>query len=141
MLVGTGIGLSETITNDAILAAAPAERAGSASAVSETAYEIGAVLGTAVLGSVLAAVYRGGVAVPSSVGPVLAGSARETLGGAVAAADHLPAGLAATLTASARAAFVAGTHVTSLVGAAVLVAVAAAVALGLRPRPLSGTRR
>ena len=41
VLVGAGIGLSETLTNDAILASAPAQRAGSASAVSETAYEAG----------------------------------------------------------------------------------------------------
>jgi MFS transporter, DHA2 family, multidrug resistance protein len=56
VLIGGGIGLSETIANDAILADVPADRAGSASAVSETAYELGAVLGTAVLGSVLTAV-------------------------------------------------------------------------------------
>ncbi|WP_181782027.1 MFS transporter, partial [Pseudonocardia pini] len=63
VLIGAGIGLSETITNDAILAAAPADRAGAASAVSETAYELGAVLGTAILGSVLSAVYRAAVVV------------------------------------------------------------------------------
>ena len=57
VLIGAGIGLSETLTNDAILASAPPQRAGSASAVSETAYEVGAVLGTAVLGSVLGAAY------------------------------------------------------------------------------------
>ena len=89
VLIGAGIGLSETLTNDAILASAPAQRAGSASAVSETAYEVGAVLGTAVLGSVLGAAYARALDVPSSIGPVFAHDARETLGGAVALAGRI----------------------------------------------------
>ena len=89
VLIGAGIGLSETLTNDAILASAPAQRAGSASAVSETAYELGAVLGTAVLGSVLGAAYARALDVPSSIGPVFAHDARETLGGAVALAGRI----------------------------------------------------
>lgn len=134
VLVGAGIGLSETITNDAILSAVPADRAGSASAVSETAYEIGAVLGTAVLGSVVAAVYRDGVRVPGGIGPTWADSARETLAGATGTADRIGGADGAALLASARAAFDAGVGVTALVGAGVLVAVAVLVVVGLRPR-------
>jgi DHA2 family multidrug resistance protein-like MFS transporter len=134
VLVGAGIGLSETVTNDAILAAAPAERAGSASAVSETAYEIGAVLGTAVLGSVLTAVYRGAVTVPASVEPAAAAVARETLGGAVGAAGRLGGSEAGALLASARAAFMVAMDVTALAGAGALVVVAVAVLVGLRRR-------
>jgi DHA2 family multidrug resistance protein-like MFS transporter len=132
VLVGAGIGLSETVTNDAILAAAPPDRAGSASAVSETAYEIGAVLGTAVLGSVLSAAYRGAVEVPGSVGPAPAAAARETLGGAVDLAQRLTGAPATELLASARAAFTGAIGTTALVGAAVLVLVALTVATGLR---------
>lgn len=133
VLVGAGIGLSETITNDAILAAAPPDRAGSASAVSETAYEIGAVLGTAVLGSVLAAVYSAAVVVPTGVGPGRASAARETLGGAVGTADRIGGVDGSALLDSARTAFTAGVEVTAVVGAGVLVAVAVAVVAGLRP--------
>jgi DHA2 family multidrug resistance protein-like MFS transporter len=132
VLVGAGIGLSETVTNDAILAAAPADRAGAASAVSETAYEIGAVLGTAVLGSVLSAVYRAGVEVPSSVGPTYAATARETLGGAVGVAQRLTGVPAAELLSSARVAFTGAVGVTALSGVAVLVLVALTVFTGLR---------
>jgi MFS transporter, DHA2 family, multidrug resistance protein len=136
VLVGAGIGLSETVTNDAILAAAPADRAGSASAVSETAYEIGAVLGTAVLGSVLSAAYRAAVDVPTSVGPTYAAAARETLGGAVGIAQRLTGAPAAELLASARAAFTGAVGTTALTGATVLVLVALTVLAGLsRPRP------
>jgi len=131
VLVGAGIGLSETITNDAILAAAPADRAGAASAVSETAYEIGAVLGTAVLGSVLSAAYRGGVDVPSSVGPTYAATARETLGGAVGVAHRLTGAPAAELLDSARAAFTGAVGITVLTGTAVLLLVALTVFAGL----------
>lgn len=138
VLVGAGIGLSETIANDAILSAAPAERAGAAGAVSETAYEIGAVFGTAVLGSVLAAVYRAQVDVPVAAGFVNGEPARETLGGAVSVAAHLTGAPADTLMASARSAFVDGLHVTALSAALVLVVVAVVVARGLRPR--SGRR-
>jgi MFS transporter, DHA2 family, multidrug resistance protein len=134
ILVGAGIGLSETITNDAILAAAPPDRAGSAAAVSETAYEIGAVLGTAVLGSVLTAVYRGTVEVPTSIAPGDAHAARETLGGAVGTAARLSGQEGQALLASARDAFVTGIDVTALVGALTLAAVALVVVLGLRSR-------
>jgi DHA2 family multidrug resistance protein-like MFS transporter len=134
VLVGAGIGLSETLTNDAILAAAPAERAGSASAVSETAYEMGAVLGTAVLGSVLGSAYAAALAVPTSIGPVFAQDARETLGGAVALSARVGGGEGGKLLDAATAAFTHGAVVTSAVAAAVLVGVAATVVVGLRRR-------
>src|SRR5699024_7748702 len=55
---GAGVGAAETLTNHLILSAVPAEKAGAASATSETAYETGAVRGTAVLGSLLNLAYR-----------------------------------------------------------------------------------
>jgi DHA2 family multidrug resistance protein-like MFS transporter len=134
VLVGAGIGLSETITNDAILSAAPPDRAGAASAVSETAYEIGAVLGTAVLGSVLSAVYRAGVEVPSSVGPTYAAAAHETLGGAVGVVQRLTGAPADELLSSARAAFTGAVGVTALTGATICVLVALTVFTGLARR-------
>ncbi|MHA6797201.1 MFS transporter [Pseudonocardia bannensis] len=132
VLVGVGIGLSETLANDAIMTAAPADRAGAASAVSETAYEIGAVLGTAVLGSAMTTAYQRTVQVPAGLDPASATAARETLGGAVdvAAGSAGPAGPG--LLASAQAAFAHGVQLTAGLGTAVLVAVAATVVLGLR---------
>jgi DHA2 family multidrug resistance protein-like MFS transporter len=46
-----------TLTNDLIVSAAPRERAGAASAISETASEFGGALGVAALGSLSVAVY------------------------------------------------------------------------------------
>jgi DHA2 family multidrug resistance protein-like MFS transporter len=134
VLIGAGIGLSETLTNDAILASAPPQRAGSASAVSETAYEVGAVLGTAVLGSVLGAAYARALDVPTSIGPVFAGEARETLGGAVALGDRVGGLEGQRLIDAATAAFVQGSEVASVVAAVALVGVAATVVVGLRRR-------
>ena len=44
VVLGIGIGGAETISNELILSSAPAEKAGAASAVSETAYELGAAV-------------------------------------------------------------------------------------------------
>jgi len=134
VLIGAGIGLSETLTNDAILASAPPQRAGSASAVSETAYEVGAVLGTAVLGSVLGAAYARALDVPTSIGPVFADAARETLRGAVALGDRVGGRGGQRLVGAAPAAFVHGSAAASVVAAVALVGVAAAVVVGLRRR-------
>ncbi|GAA1828069.1 efflux MFS transporter LfrA [Pseudonocardia alni subsp. carboxydivorans] len=128
VLIGAGIGLSETVTNDAILAAAPPEKAGAAAAVSETAYEVGAVLGTALVGGVLSAVYRAGVVLPHGT----PSSAGETLGGAADVATTMPADTAAALLASAREAFVHGVDVASGVAAVAVAVVLVTAGLGLR---------
>ena len=46
-VVGVGLGLAFTVASDVILASVPPQRAGSAAAVSETAYELGMALGIA----------------------------------------------------------------------------------------------
>ena len=53
-----------------------------ASAVSETAYELGSVLGTAVLGSILAGAYAAKLALPAGLTAEQAVDAGETLAGA-----------------------------------------------------------
>ncbi|WP_413249467.1 MFS transporter [Sinomonas flava] len=131
-VVGAGVGLAETLSNDLILASVPPAKAGAASAISETAYELGAVLGTAVLGSILGAAYRLGVHVPAGLPPEAAARARETLGGAVDAAAHLPADAASALLDSAHRAFDSGVAYTSAIGAVLLVAAAVVVHRALR---------
>ncbi|MBK1783219.1 MFS transporter [Prauserella cavernicola] len=113
-LVGFGVPLSETLTNDLIITAAPPERAGAASAISETGFELGGALGTAVLGSVATAVYRSGIPADADE------AARETLGGAVATAAQLPPEQAASLLAAAKESFVQGVQVSAVVGAVLL---------------------
>jgi len=129
--LGLGIGAAETVSNELILSSAPPAKAGAASAVSETAYELGAVLGTAVLGGILTALYRTGLVVPAGIDAETAASARETLAGAVAASDAL--GTAGDgLREAAAAAFDGGVVVTSLIGAALVVVAAVIAATTLR---------
>jgi DHA2 family multidrug resistance protein-like MFS transporter len=60
LIVGAGAGFSFTVTADVILSSVPKEQAGAASAVSETAYELGAALGIALLGSIVTGVRGAG---------------------------------------------------------------------------------
>lgn len=136
VLLGVGIGAAETVSNELILSSAPPAKAGAASAVSETAYELGAVLGTAVLGSILAAQFRAGIALPSVLTSTQADAARETLAGAMTVAEELPASIGGELAASAARAFDGGVVVTSLIGVALMVAAAIVAAIALRnPAP------
>ncbi|WP_369055283.1 MFS transporter [Kineococcus terrestris] len=132
VVLSAGAGLAETLTNDAILATAPAERAGAASAISETAYEVGAVLGTTVLGSLLTGVYRAGVEVPAAASAEQATAARETLGGAVEVSGALAGTDATALLESARAAFAHGVDATALAGVVLTLTAAVFVRRQLR---------
>ncbi len=133
-ILGAGIGAAETISNDLIVSSVPAAKAGAASAVSETAYELGAVLGTAVLGTILTASYRANLVVPEGVMAGAADTARETLGGAHQVAEGLPAAQSAALLDSAGAAFDTGVEITSLIGMILMVAAAGLALLTLGNR-------
>jgi MFS transporter, DHA2 family, multidrug resistance protein len=132
-ILSIGDGAAQTLSNDMIVSSAPAAKAGAASAISETAYEAGAVIGTSVLGGVLTATYRAQLEVPAAVPADLADAARETLAGALRVAGDLPAELGTALTESARHAFDAGVVITSSVGA-ILMAVAVALTMTLLRR-------
>ncbi len=129
------IGLSPigAITTDLVMGAAPAERAGAASAISETSFELGGALGIAVLGSLFTFVYgRTFLAADQGALPAAAiERARDGLGSAVDAAYVLPNEQAAQLLATARSAFVYAFEVTSAVSAvcALLAAILAATLL------------
>jgi DHA2 family multidrug resistance protein-like MFS transporter len=133
LVFGVGLSLTFALAVDVVVASAPPERAGSASALAETGSELGGAVGIALLGSLVNVMYRSGM--PTGV----AAAARETIGGAVATAADLPAPLARPLLDSARAAFVHGMHASCAICAIALL-VGAAVALRERscaePLPL-----
>ncbi len=141
--LGIGIGAAETVSNELILASAPPEKAGAASAVSETAYELGAVLGTTIIGGLLAAFYRANLVLPAGVPDDVADAARETLAGAVAGSSALDDALGQALRDAAAHAFDAGVGVTALIGAGLIViaAVIAALTLGGRQKRVPHARR
>jgi MFS transporter, DHA2 family, multidrug resistance protein len=134
VVLALGVAPSVTLGTDLIVGTATPERAGTASGISETGAELGGALGIAVLGSIGAAVYRGRVAdaVPAGVPPEDADAARDTLGGAVDAAERLPDQLGAALLDSARDAFTHGLQVVAVSSAAVAIVMAVLVGLLLR---------
>ncbi|WP_019634334.1 MFS transporter [Actinomadura atramentaria] len=136
VLSGVGMGLAMTVTGDTVLASVPRERSGAASAISETATELGGALGLAVLGSVLNYAYRNALDLPAGLSGAQASAARDSLPGAVEAAAHLPARTAGALLDAARSAFVAGMHASLVLSAcfAVLVGLTALVTLRSVPK-------
>jgi len=123
-----------TLTTDIVLSAAPPERAGAASALSETSSEFGGALGIAVMGSIVTAIYRGEVAssLPAGVPAEAAEIARGTIGGAVSVAGELPAALGAELLGSAREAFAQAFGTTAAISAVIAIGVAMLAAVLLR---------
>jgi DHA2 family multidrug resistance protein-like MFS transporter len=131
LVVGIGAGFAFTVTADVILSSVPKEQAGAASAVSETAYELGTALGIALLGSIVTGVYRG------FDGPAgTPDAAHESLGAAVQIAEHLPPGTAPALLEAARDSFVDGLALAAGAGTATLLAAATVTWFLLRGQKL-----
>jgi DHA2 family multidrug resistance protein-like MFS transporter len=130
-----------TLTNDLIIGSAPAERAGAAAGISETAAELGGALGIAFFGSIGVAIYRSGVAdgIPAGIPPEAATAAQDTLGGAIEVAGRLPAELGAPLLEAANDAFVSGMHVVAAISVVGTLALAAFTATVLRRRTGTGS--
>jgi MFS transporter, DHA2 family, multidrug resistance protein len=144
VVVSLGMGPVFGLTTEMVVGAAPSEKAGAATGVSETAAELGGGLGIAVLGSVAMVIYRGGVitGMPSHLPGPAAHEAIDSLGGALDAARTLPTELGEPLLATARTAFVAGLQAVSLIGGAIAVLISVLAALSLRNHtPRNGSQR
>jgi len=133
-LLGLGAGLSLTLSTDAVVSAAPPQRAGAASSIAETAYELGAALGIAVLGSLQVALYR--AALPPIADPEASAAVRESLAAASTRLDGADPATAGLLD-QAREAFVSGMQTTSLIAAGLCV-LAAVIAVFAIPSPRGG---
>ncbi|MFG3704292.1 MFS transporter [Micromonospora sp. NPDC047670] len=136
-LLTVGVGMTSTLATSLVLTTAPPERAGAASAISETSTEFGGALGIAVLGSISAGIYRARMdtEVPAGLGDDLAHTATDTVGGALAVAGQVPAEVAGVLLDRAFAAFTEGFTVTAVIGAATLLVGALVSAVALRRVP------
>jgi DHA2 family multidrug resistance protein-like MFS transporter len=134
LVMSLGISPVVTLATDLIVGTASPERAGAASAISETGAELGGALGIAILGSIGTAVYRREVAdgVPDDVPPAMAETAGDTLGGAVEVAGQLPDQAGAALLDAAQAAFVRGLQLTAVISTAVMLGTAVLAVLLLR---------
>jgi DHA2 family multidrug resistance protein-like MFS transporter len=139
VVISLGLAPVFGITTELVVGAAPPERAGAASGISETSFELGGALGIAGLGSVGLAIYRSelGQNLPSSMPPEAQVAARDTLGAAIAVAQQLPAAVGNALAAAARQAFVEGMQMSAAIAAVVAVALAVLALLSMRSRSSS----
>jgi hypothetical protein len=133
VLTAAGASLAMTPATNAIVGSLPRAKQGVASAVNDTARELGSAFGIAILGSAFSSGYRGSIAgslegLPASV----AAAARSTPAAALAVAQH--AGAAGqSLATAARDAFMTGSRAAMLIGTALLLVGAAYVALRGNP--------
>ncbi|SDT02007.1 MFS transporter [Jiangella sp. DSM 45060] len=133
-VMAAGFTPQAALGTDLVIRAAPPEKAGAASAASETSNELGGALGLAILGSVGTAVYRSGMSdsVPSELPGDAAAAAGDTLAGATAVAATLPDAVGGPLLDAARAAFTDGLQATAVVSALAVLAGAVLAAVLLR---------
>ncbi|MET7512769.1 MFS transporter [Streptomyces sp. NPDC005480] len=133
--MGTGMAHVMTPTSVVIMQALPREKAGSASALSNTFRQVGGALGIAVLGSVLSTAYRSGiedklVLLPAGLRHTAGESIEATLG---VAAKLGPRGDA--LVGAANDSFLHAMHVTAVCGAGIALVSAVVTVLFLPGRP------
>lgn len=130
--IGFGVQVALLAASDTIMSSCPESRAGGAAAIEETAYELGAGLGVAVLGTITTIVYSPALpAVPGVPGSGM-DQARQSLAAAAHVADQVGGSAGATLLGAARWAYVNALHTTVVVSVVLLSLTAAAVALLLR---------
>ena len=130
--IGLGFGAASSLGANLVMAIVPARRAGAASAISETAFELGAATGIAVLGSVTGAIYRRQMD-GSSLDLGAAGHhARDTLAKAVEVSGQLDPAQAQGLLITAHESFASGLRGSAAVAAVLLLTGAVAAHRSLR---------
>src|SRR5215472_715249 len=141
VVLGTGLGLTQAPATESIMGAVPTDKAGIASAVNGSTRLFGGTLGVAVIGSVAASLYasRLSALLPPGLPDRAVATARGSVGGAAAAAQHLGraglSGPAHRLADAAAAAFMYSLHGACLVAAGVAAAGVLLVAFWLPARP------
>ena len=112
-LIAVGLVAVVTIATEYAVGLAPTERAGSVSALVETASEFGGALGMAVLGSIVSAAYAARIVelLPAGLPSQAVAAAGETLGEATVVAAQLGGSVGDVLLLAARTAYVDAMHV------------------------------
>ncbi|MFF4897219.1 MFS transporter [Streptomyces sp. NPDC001068] len=137
-LMGTGMAHIMTPTSVVIMQALPREKAGSASALSNTFRQVGGALGIAVLGSVLSTSYRDGIEDKlGALPPGLRDTAGESIEATLGVAQKLGA-QGKALVDPANDAFLHAMHTTALCGVGVALLGAVVTALFLPGKPPAG---
>ena len=124
--LGVGMGAAMTPATAAITEALPQAQQGVGSALNDLSREVGGALGTAVIGSIVTAVYRANLTLPGAPAPVL-DKARASFAIAIHAGGSIGA--------HARDAFIDGIHIGLLYAAAAAILAAISVAILLKHEP------
>ncbi|SMC73624.1 MFS transporter [Kibdelosporangium aridum] len=119
-----GMGPQGVLCTEMVVGSVPPQKAGAASAMSETVAEFGIAMGIAVFGSVATAIYQAGVPAGTP----------DSLAGAVQAAGQLAPSAASDLIATAQQAFTSGLHTVAGIGAAIVVVFAVVGMIALRKK-------
>jgi MFS transporter, DHA2 family, multidrug resistance protein len=135
LIVACGFTPVIALTTGYIVGAAPPEKAGVASALSETSGELGGALGIALLGSLATYIYRSRMMgfTTGSLAPEAANTLRTSLATALETATMLPSDIAGPIQLAARSAFMDAYHAAALL-AAVALAALALLAMKMLPR-------
>lgn len=136
-VLSMGLGMATTLSTELVVGSVPPEKSGSASAISETGYEVGAVLGTSLLGGIVTGFYQRFLLIPESIDTEAARAAQETLGGAYSVGAQVVDG--DQLIDAAGQAYTQAIQMTGVVTAVVLAAFAALVFRMLRRPTFTAT--
>ena len=126
VVLAFGMGCVMAPATESVMGSLPREKAGVGSAMNDTTRQMGGALGVAVIGSILAAIYRPGVQDAMSTAGISQGlidTAKESVGGAVLRASMSPGvspDTAAQIREIAIDQYVNGIHVAMKIGAAVV---------------------
>jgi hypothetical protein len=124
-----GAALAMTPATNAIVASLPRAKQGVASAVNDTARELGSAFGIAILGSAFSSGYRGGIGGSLQGLPASVAAAARSAPAAAFAAAHQAGAAGKSLATAARDAFMTGSRAAMLIGTGLLLVGAAYVAL------------
>src|SRR5271163_4876481 len=137
VLLGAGLGLTTAPATESIMGSLSPDKAGVGSAINDTTRELGGTLGVAIVGSVFASVYSGGIDSASAL-TALPEDVRSTMERSMAAAykvvGQLPAGRATDVRDAVNHAFLHGLQIGAVVCAGIALVAACAVAALLPAR-------
>jgi len=134
LVIGFALEVALVAANDVIISSVPADEAGQAAAIEETAYELGGGFGVAVLGSILAIVYTNRIGPIEGISGTGIENARESLARALEIADQASSSIAGSLIETAKLAFMSGYHTAIAVAIAMVGVSAGFAAVLLRSR-------
>lgn len=127
--IGFGVQVALLAASDTIMSSVPESHAGGAAAIEETAYELGAGMGVAVLGTITTVVYAPALQPVPGVPQGAMEQARQSLAGAAHVAGEVGGSAGGALLSAAQWAFVNALHTTVVVSVVLLSLTAVAVAM------------